>query len=168
MNKSGWTTHEVKAAVEQMSAASPELPTLEGRALADWQKIRYGDDDAARASLAHWRERGWDVDNQLFDRQTDEREARIYAFMAGYKAAHDALGQQLSAHRAENAHLRDRVEELEEAIRGLRPTSAGHDCPWCEDWDGESHGEDCILRTTGRAAARSAIPEAMVKGGGWS
>jgi hypothetical protein len=55
----------------------------------------------------------------------------------------DALATEVLAQRA-------RVAELEDIIWNMRPTSPGHDCPFCDDWDGETHGEDCILPTCSR------------------
>lgn len=52
-----------------------------------WQSIRYGDTAAARAALAYYRERGWDVDNPDFTRATEEIETRVYSFKSGYEAA---------------------------------------------------------------------------------
>ena len=59
---------------------------METRDMAEWQRILYGDTDAARAALAYHRERGWPVDLNTFPERT-QCEARIYAFIDGYKAA---------------------------------------------------------------------------------
>jgi hypothetical protein len=59
------------------------------------------------------------------------------------------LGRQLAQVRKVSAEtvarLEARVTELEGVIWEMRPTAAGHDCPFCFDWDGETHEEDCIL-----------------------
>lgn len=50
--------------------------------MTDWQKTRFGDDEATRAALAYFRKYGWDVDNIGMN---STLESRIYAFRAGYK-----------------------------------------------------------------------------------
>lgn len=85
--------------------------TAHGEALADWQAIRYGDDDATRAALAYYRERGWKVDNPDFTRDTDEIETRVFSFKSGYEVALKQAEAALAALRA------DRDEWKHEALR---------------------------------------------------